>query len=196
MAVESDLIDVLMFPVNLYQHPRDPDRAALMETCVERGVGVVAMKPFYGGRLLSGIAPVQCLNYTLTQPIATAVPGVHNADEMRQALRYRDATAEEKRYTTLGDDLASELQGQCVQCKHCMPCPEDIRIPLVIQSLDYVETYSGTEMSAAHNRLAYSQSPAPASACTECGECEEVCPQNLPIIQQLKEAHAVLAANV
>jgi len=28
--------------------------------------------------------------------------------------------------------------------------------------------------------------------CTECGECEKKCPQNLPIVQQLKETHATL----
>jgi aryl-alcohol dehydrogenase-like predicted oxidoreductase len=43
MAVESGLIDVLMFLVNLYQHAGEPERAALLETCAEHGVA--AMKP-------------------------------------------------------------------------------------------------------------------------------------------------------
>jgi hypothetical protein len=33
---------------------------------------------------------------------------------------------------------------------------------------------------------------AKADACVECGECEEKCPQNIPIRQQLKEAHEAL----
>jgi predicted aldo/keto reductase-like oxidoreductase len=31
-----------------------------------------------------------------------------------------------------------------------------------------------------------------ADSCTECGACEKKCPQNIPIRQQLKEAHAAL----
>jgi predicted aldo/keto reductase-like oxidoreductase len=34
---------------------------------------------------------------------------------------------------------------------------------------------------------------ADASQCTECGECEEACSQNLRVIELLKEAHEVLA---
>ena len=31
------------------------------------------------------------------------------------------------------------------------------------------------------------------SKCTECGACEAKCPQKLPVIEQLKETHKVLA---
>ena len=33
-----------------------------------------------------------------------------------------------------------------------------------------------------------------ADACVECGECEDKCPQKIPIIEQLKETHAALGA--
>lgn len=50
-AVETGEIDVLMFPVNLAGHALAgmPD---LLRACQERGVALVAMKPFAGGRLL------------------------------------------------------------------------------------------------------------------------------------------------
>jgi predicted aldo/keto reductase-like oxidoreductase len=31
-----------------------------------------------------------------------------------------------------------------------------------------------------------------ASACVDCGECEEKCPQHIPIREELKKAHASL----
>ena len=33
-----------------------------------------------------------------------------------------------------------------------------------------------------------------APACIECGDCEEKCPQGIPIIEKLKEAHEILGA--
>ncbi|MGA3175327.1 MAG: 4Fe-4S binding protein, partial [Syntrophorhabdales bacterium] len=31
-----------------------------------------------------------------------------------------------------------------------------------------------------------------ASACVDCGECEEKCPQHIPIREELKKVHATL----
>lgn len=33
-----------------------------------------------------------------------------------------------------------------------------------------------------------------ADKCIECGECEEKCPQNIPIRRQLAEAHKILGS--
>jgi len=197
MAVESGLIDVLMFPVNLYQHHGNQERVQLLETCAEHQVGVVAMKPYYGGRLLTtegrptGITPAQCLHYVLSQSVATAVPGPRNADEMRQALSYLEASVEEKRSTPLDDALVDRLRGQCVLCKHCLPCPQDIPIPSVISCLDYVEWYGLTPLHQQENREWYASLPAKGSDCIECDVCLERCPFDVDIIGKMHRAAEV-----
>jgi predicted aldo/keto reductase-like oxidoreductase len=194
MAIESGLIDVLMFPVNLYQHYGDAERAALLETCAERRIGVVAMKPYYGGVLLqregapTGITPAHCLHYVLSQPVATTVPGPRDADQMRQALGYLTASAEEKRATPLHDELKVWLRGQCVQCQHCLPCPQDIPIPSVIYRLDYVEYYGLTPFHQEFNRQGYLSLPVKASDCIECEVCLERCPFEVDIIGKMRRA--------
>lgn len=193
-AVESELIDVLMFPVNLYRHDGNEARAALLERCTELDVGVVAMKPYYGGKLIQSqgrptkITPIQCLHYVLSQPVAVALPGPKKAEELRAALDYESATLVQKQYERLSDDLQEELRGQCVQCRHCLPCPVNIPIPEVILHVDYVDYYSGTRMSEDLNRRAYTGRPVVASACTECGLCEERCPFDVAIIEKMHRA--------
>lgn len=97
-AVESSLIDVLMFSINpcydlqpasedietlwdekSYEKPlvnMDKERQELYETCQRLGVGITVMKAFGGGDLLSSelspagkeLTPYQCLHYALTRP--------------------------------------------------------------------------------------------------------------------------------
>jgi predicted aldo/keto reductase-like oxidoreductase len=196
-AMGSGLIDVLMFPVNLYQHQEDTESQALLELAAELGVGVVAMKPYYGGRLLhtegrpTGISPVQCLHYVLSQPLATVVPGPRNADELRQALAYIRAEEAEKAYGPLHDELTERLRGQCVLCKHCLPCPQEIPIPDLIRCLDYVEHYGHGPGHESTNRERYAAMTAKGSDCTECGVCVERCPFQVDIIGKMKRAAEV-----
>jgi uncharacterized protein len=194
MAVESGLIDVLMFPVNLYQHPGDTARVALLEACVQHQVGVVAMKPYHGGRLLktegrpTGITALQCLHYVLSQPVATIVPGARNIAEMNEALGYLSASDEQKQFASLHEDLEARLRGQCVDCKHCLPCPQEIDMPLVINLLEYVEYYGGSPVLWQKNWEDYASLPVKASECIECDVCLERCPFDVDIIGKMHRA--------
>lgn len=194
MAVESGLIDVLMFPVNLYQHPSDLDRSALLDTCMKHQVGVIAMKPYYGGILLqkngmpTGITPIQCLHYVLSQPVEVAVPGVGNVKHMQEALAYLSASEEEKSFSALQDNFEHWLQGQCVRCMHCLPCPQEIHIPSIIWILDYIEYFGLTPLHQQYNRSLYEELPVKASECIECEVCMDRCPFDVDIIGKMRRA--------
>ncbi len=201
MAVESGLIDVLMFPVNLYQTSEDREWPLLVQTCAEHQVGVVAMKPYYGGRLLqsasgpTGITPVQCLHYALSQPIATAVPGCRNAEHLRQALTYLEAPDEERQFALLQDELVERLRGVCVQCRHCLPCPREINIPGLIQHLESVAFRGhGPAVHEQTSRELYAALPAKATDCIECEVCRERCPFDVDIIGRMQRAVEVFGA--
>ena len=200
-AVESGLIDVLMFPVNIYGHYGDPARKELLEICIDKGVGVVAMKPYHGGRLLrnnghpTGITPIQCLHFVLAQPVETTVPGPRNPAEMREALQYIQASDEDKIFISLHEELKSKLKGQCLNCRHCLPCPQEIDIPFVILNLDYVQFFSGSYQSAQFHRELYASQPVKASECTQCGVCLERCSFDVDIIGKMYTAVEVFESS-
>lgn len=103
MAVETGLIDVLMFSINpaydlqpsdvdIYsmfegetyeaeRHNIDPEREKLYEYCERNNIGIDVMKVYGGGDLLSEqnspfgkpMTPVQAIEYALTRPAVAAV---------------------------------------------------------------------------------------------------------------------------
>jgi predicted aldo/keto reductase-like oxidoreductase len=187
-AVNSGLLDVLMFPVNMIGHD-DEKALALYQACQERNVGLVAMKPYHGGTLFtvngkpSGITPQQCLEYVFSLPVSTAVPGPKNAQEWRATLHYLEASDAEKEYCPVLGDLRDRLAGQCVYCHHCLPCPQEIEIGWVIWHVDQT---LGRDIDQI--REWYSGFPVKASACSECGVCIERCPFDVDIMAKMRRA--------
>jgi hypothetical protein len=192
-TINSGLIDVLMYPINLLGHDdgdlHREEIEALYRACQEQDVGLVAMKPYHGGTLLvangrpSGITPAQCLHYVLSQPVSTTVPGAKNAEELRAALHYPEATDEEKDYGSIPANIHQHLKGQCVYCHHCLPCPQDIEIGWLINVVDYARHGVTDEL-----RDWYASFEVKASECTECGTCLERCPFDVDVIAKMREA--------
>jgi len=86
--------------------------------------------------------------------------------------------------------LQAELgQRFCRRCGYCQPCPEGVSIqPMMI--MDSIVK----RMPAADVFTHSAEIVAGIANCTECGECEEKCPYELPIRDMLNE-HAALFRN-
>jgi predicted aldo/keto reductase-like oxidoreductase len=205
-AAESGQIDVLMLPINIATNAV-PGKKALLKACAAHDVGVVAMKPFAGGKLLSDqrtiripkyqtgdsalklkksepITPVQCLSYVLSQAgVCTTVPGCKNLEQLSAALAYLEATEEERDFSTLLSDFQQYVTGECVYCNHCLPCPSVIDVGLVIRTLELAQQQMTAALQAAYNAL-----PTNASDCIECGDCMERCPFDVDVISKMREA--------
>jgi predicted aldo/keto reductase-like oxidoreductase len=208
-AVESGHVDVLMFPISIASHAT-PGRKELLNACAARDVGVVAMKPYAGGKLLhetgtfrvpkyaSGgdayqakksvaITPVQCLAYTLSQVgVSTVVPGCSNLEHLSDALAYLTATDEEKDFAGIVADFSQYVEGECVYCNHCLPCPSSIDIGQTIRLYEMAQ--QGVEA-----RSTYAAMETNAADCIACGACEERCPFGVPVIEKMSEAASLLA---
>ena len=205
-AIDSGLVDLIMLPVNIFNHAM-PGRGDLLDLCARKRIGVVAMKPFGGGRLLNnrgklrvpkyqtggetyqarvpgGITPVQCLSYVLAQPgVTLALPGVKNEHELAAALHTLDAGEAERDFGGLLADFGRYVEGECTYCNHCLPCPVVIDIGQVNRLLDMAQ--SGLTASL---RQAYAALPVKASACTECGACTKRCPFGVDVVPRMHQA--------
>jgi predicted aldo/keto reductase-like oxidoreductase len=205
-AVESGQIDVLMFPINMAANAV-PGKKELLKTCITHNVGLVAMKPYTGGKLLAKertvrmayyqmggealklkksapITPVQCLAYVLAQVgVSTTVPGCADLEQLAAALAYGQATEEEKDFSTVITDFQQYVEGECVYCNHCLPCPEMIDIGQTIRLLEMAQQHLTAEHRAAYETLPYQ-----ASACSECGACVERCPFGVDVTTKMRQA--------
>jgi uncharacterized protein len=210
-AVQSGLIDVLMYPVNLASATVAGNRE-LFAACAEHNVALVAMKPYAGGQLLRAepstfvhwvqaggqslqlanpnpITPVQCLSYTLAQPgVCTAVPGVKSVAELESALGYLTAPAVERDHAALAMDIQHYAVGQCQYCNHCLPCPAQIDVAQVLRLLDRAQVELTPEL-----RAAYAALPARGADCTGCEDCLQRCPFEVNVPQRMREAAALFA---
>ncbi len=207
-ACQSGHIDVVMFPINLLGHA-GPARSELLDLCNAQGLGLVAMKPYGGGRLLNtrgtqrvasyqaggesykvrfpdAITPAQCLSYTLAQTgVSTALVGVRSTAEVDAALQTLEAGESERDFSGLLTAFGRYVEGECVYCNHCLPCPVSIDIAEVNRLLDAAQVRLNTVLQAAYDGLA-----AKASACTECGACVQRCPFGVAVISRMHAAAA------
>jgi predicted aldo/keto reductase-like oxidoreductase len=175
-AVSSGQIDVLLYPVNMSD--TGVDAGELFSECVRRNVGLIAMKPFGGGKLLKkqtaglDVTPVQCLSFALSQRgVASVLPGPRNTEELNGCLRVLEASDAEKDYSGALRGLKPDLKGACVYCNHCLPCPAGIDIGGTIRQWDV----AGEPVAAA-------------AACTACGACVERCPFGVDVVQIMRRA--------
>lgn len=210
-AVESSRIDVLMFPIS-FAGNAVPGRRDLFSACAANDVGLVAMKPFGGGRLLQQtrvvklehwmtggdpleaeverpITPIQCLSYVLSQPgLSTIVPGCKDLHELAVARSYWTASEEERDFSAVVADFGQYVEGECCYCNHCLPCPSGIDVGQTMRLLDVAERQMTGEA-----RAAYAALPASAGDCLQCGNCVERCPFGVDVTARMERAAALFA---
>lgn len=215
-AVDSGLIDVLMFSVNpcydlqpagedveqlwaesAYERRlvnMDPQRQALYESCQRQGVGVTVMKAFGGGDLLSqyspaGVAltPFQCLHYALTRPgVACVMAGARTVKELEACAAYEDAPDGEKDYAA-----AFAAMPKISWEGHCMYCGHCAPCP---RGIDVASVTKFLNLARAQGQVPetvrehYALLPHHAGECVACGACEKRCPFSVSIIENMKRA--------
>ena len=171
------------------------DRSELYRACEEKGVGITVMKSLAAGVLLDetrspfgkALTVPQCIHYALTRPaVASVLVGMQTPEEVEEALRYETMPEEEKNYTAvLAGTPKFSLNGHCMYCNHCLPCPSHIDIAQVNKYLDMVLAEGKLSPTVAEH---YKSLTKTAGDCIQCGACEKRCPFAVPIVERMKQA--------
>lgn len=186
-ALDTGLIDMVMFSINPgydyhhgdYANGSTDERTSLYKRCESEGVGISVMKPFSGGQLLDErtspfgkkLTRVQCMQYALDRPgVLTVLPGIRGKEDLKELLKYVDATPEEKDYSIIGKFAPADVTGKCVYCNHCMPCPMNLDIGLINKYYDL--SLAGDNLAKDH----YMNLDKTAKDCISCGHCNSRCP--------------------
>jgi predicted aldo/keto reductase-like oxidoreductase len=75
----------------------------------------------------------------------------------------------------------------CTACQYCIPCPEGVDIPGILgQFNEYYMSGGSEEVKTNYWKKISPESHA--SNCIACGECEDKCPQHLPVRKFMNEA--------
>ena len=132
------------------------------------------------------------------------ISGMELASEVTENARAGETdgplTAEELHLLDFVKERTEGLEEQfCTSCGYCMPCPQGVNIPGIFRLWNLMRgygdaRYSKLEYGKMQKGVHWADFPGrPAEACTECGECEEKCPERLAIMEDLKRAHELLA---
>jgi predicted aldo/keto reductase-like oxidoreductase len=211
------LIDTGEFEAILLQHNiLDDSYNKAIEHAGKKGVGVCVMGPVAGGRL--ALEPPDELKQYLTSGketfvdlafkhvwsnpnVSVALSGMGSAEMVKSNLELANAetitlTPDEKEKTQEISVVYKQLSDLiCTQCGYCLPCEQEVNITYILKQLIHWQVY-GWDLAKRYYNLIGKAPFAPgnnASECIECGDCEDKCPQGIPIIEKLKEAHDILA---
>lgn len=216
-AVETGLIDVLLFSINpaydlqpadvsIYdmfeaetfatgRHNIDPEREKLYELCATAGVGIDVMKVYGGGDLLSAenspfgkpMTPQQAIEYALTRPGVVAVMVGCKNTAEIQQAVDWCTTPQAER------DYTGVLAGldKFSWQGHCMYCghcaPCTAKIDIAAVNKFYNLTIAQGEVPETV-REHYKALKHHASECVECHACEKRCPFGVEIVKGMKLA--------
>ncbi|MCL2396704.1 MAG: aldo/keto reductase [Defluviitaleaceae bacterium] len=204
MEKHHDKFDIVMLQINYFDWLKDyRDQYEIIKSYDKP---IVVMEPVRGGmlsRLPENIANIFTeANPNVSQAswavrwvgslpnVITVLSGMSNMEQVR------DNISSLKDFVPLSADehavvdkaahaLANTPQVPCTLCNYCVDCPMGIPIPKIFELYNkYLEARNMWGLNTGYKEIDVDKR---AGACTSCGVCVEVCPQNIDIPGVMKE---------
>ena len=185
-----------------------------LQYAADKGLAVVVMEPLRGGQLTHKVpksvselwksAAVRrtpadwalqwIWNQAQVSVVLSGMTTMQQVVENLDSAERSDAGMLSEEELSLVEKVREEYRRltpvPCTQCRYCLPCPNGVEI---VDILNYYSDAVIYDNSGAPGFL-YRNLPEEKQAhnCVECFECEEKCPQGIPISEYLKKAHELL----
>ena len=130
------------------------------------------------------------LKFVLSNPdVSCACSGMNSLEQLTENVTTVDAfdglsPSERSQMLAILDEFHNLQERFCTTCGYCVPCPEGVDIPGNFKIYNYERVFG--LRSWAHDQYVDMDPGKRAERCTECGECEPKCPNDIPIREQLK----------
>lgn len=186
-----------------------------LKYAAERGLPVIIMEPLKGGKLTDILPePIEqfwkqadkqrtpaewAFRWVADFPeVTTILSGMNTQAQLDENLRIlsdaspHSLTAKEHEIISQVADKYNELiQYSCTGCRYCMPCPQKIEIPKIMDLYNecHLYNYNPKTKEDFEKYMLITSRP---STCIECGNCESHCPQSLPVMEAMKKAKEAL----
>jgi hypothetical protein len=188
-ALKVKCVEVVLATYNLSNRATlDP----LVKQLKEAGIGFLVMKS--RGGVPKGEDPAPAIKSLLenkdVDSILVTQASVQDVDKAL-GLCGKKLTMRERREVR---HLALAMAGVCGSCGKCEGvCPKGLAIPDVFRFHMYATQYETPQREVGFEEYRRLGATAQAPGCNDCGVCERVCPNAVPIRERLKAAHRLLA---
>ncbi len=188
-----------------------------LEYAINRSLAIVVMEPLRGGRL-SKEPPAPVIKIWDTAPhkrtpaewgllwvwnqpeVSVVLSGMSTMEQVKENIATADnsvpgkLTPEEQSLIRRVREAYSKLSPvPCTGCGYCMPCPNSVEIPQVLQMYNDAIMYDDLQGGQSrYNNPDILKEEQRAHQCIECDECMEACPQKISITEWLKKADELL----
>jgi predicted aldo/keto reductase-like oxidoreductase len=188
----------------------------------EKGIAVAIMEPLLGGNLAVPPAAVKsiweqapvkrspvnwALQWLWNQPeISTVLSGMNTMKQVEENIAHASASGIGT-LTSRDIDIIDRVREKyeelavipCTDCKYCMPCPQGVNIPRNFSLYNEGLRFNKQESSRKeykrwkqdYDKKRFSEDIR-AFQCTGCRECEDKCPQGIPVSRWMPIIHSVL----
>ena len=211
----GDIIDVVQIQLNyLDWNSQTVESKKCHRICAKYDVEVIVMEPIKGGTLVNVADSVKkqfkdysdttiaewALRFAGSQDnVSIVLSGMSNLEQMKENCKtfndFQPITRDEHRFLMkMAHEIKKTLAIECSYCGYCVKeCEMGIPIPDLFNLYNGEKLYSLVANYANYGTITATR--APASACTQCGSCIDICTQQLNIPELLIDVAELFEGN-